>query len=450
MSADIVMKGKYSSALVYVAAASLALAGCQEPAPEAFDRDSLSFSLEVQSTGANDVTVSVRHNGDSDLTYYGFCYRDFTLGETAAVEKTVADLKSSGTDISSVLTSGTETAITCTGLQSSSKYRFVVFGIDSDYNLYGTPASVYFDTPEGAVIYEENPDWKVTYEGKMASSDNAAFGDVIQVVVANGDNGYFARAIPKSRLDSEGIGACIEEAVAGQEEIFRMWEEEGYTVDRSDYVYYTTAGFLMDTDESEEYVGVAIGVDEEFRATGLYALSEPFIPEEVEYSTAYGKWLGEWTLSGTYTGTDGRQHTVSYDVSIDYLIPDQSYVLSGYQSDASNVMPDLTVRFDSATGALVFAGTFVEEAYVDNMFSQIYFYGTRTENQNLSYIESENPIANAAMESDSRAMVYALSQTQSDGTQFTPTEMQFLARTTSGWMTFSNPVPQFPFSMEKK
>lgn len=444
------MRKFFSLATVYIAAAcSLVMAGCQEQDPDIFDRDSLSFSISIESVGANDVTVDVKHNGDMDVTYYAFCYRDFTLGESAAVREKVQELQSLGEDISALLTSGTETTVVCSGLQSSAKYRFVVFGLDSGFNVYGTPASLYFDTVEGEVIYEENPDWTVTYEGKMASSDNAAYGDVIQVITTDSRNGYFASAFPKSRLDADGVKACIEDAVAVQEAIFQAWEDEGYTVDRSDYVYRTTAGYLFDLDEDTEYVGVAIGVDDDFIPTGLYALSDPFYPDETEYSTAYGAWLGDWTMSGTYTDVSGRVRTVEYDVTIDCLVPDVSFTVSGYQYDGVNEMPDITAGFDSQTGCLVFSGAFVEEAYMDNVLSRIYFYGTRTEGNNLSYLESEGPVANAAMDSASSATVYAVSQTQADGTQFIPTEMQFLARTISGWMTFASPAPQFPFTMEK-
>ena len=185
-----------------VAALVMSVAGCQEE-PGLASLDDLAFDVRIETVGSNDVTALVRHNGTDDITYYAFCYRDFTQGETLAVENAVADLKASGTSATEVLHTGSSASVTCSGLQSSTMYRLVVVGLDEDYNVYGTPASVYFNTVEGVVLYEENPDWIVSYQGKQTASDNSGYGDVIQVTLYNTENSFFLL----SGIDASGTAS---------------------------------------------------------------------------------------------------------------------------------------------------------------------------------------------------------------------------------------------------
>ena len=193
------------TALAVLVAGAMFFTGCQEENSAVADRDSLSFDVRIETVGANDVTAAVAHNGTEDITYYAFCYRDFTMGETAAIENAVAALKESGAAPSEVLTSGSSASVKCTGLQSSTTYRLVVCGLDEDYNVYGTPTSVYFDTIEGTVIYELNPDWIVTYQGKQAATDNSGYGDAIQVTTYGTEDGYFAVVVPAADYEAKGI-----------------------------------------------------------------------------------------------------------------------------------------------------------------------------------------------------------------------------------------------------
>lgn len=440
------MEFRYLKSCFLLSAGLLLLSGCQENEP-VFEEGNLSFDIHVESVEANDVTVSVQHNGTDDVTFYAFCYKDFSMGETAAIDSKVDELRASGEAPSSFLLKGKELPVTCSGLQSSTRYRFVVFGLDDQFNVYGNPASVYFDTVKGAVIYEENPDWRVSYQGKQATTDYTAYGDVVQVTVSSSENGYFAMAVPYAEYQEKGIQACVEEAVAEKEAMFSQWEEEGYIVNRADYVYYTTAGFIIDMEDDTEYVGIAAGVDENFEPTGLYAVSPSFVPDEAEYSQDFGKWLGEWTISGPSNISPSQ--TVSYDITIDYFIPDQMFSISGYQSDTGVDMPSFNAGFDPSSGCLVFISSYVQDMYIDNMFSQLYFYGTRTDSGQLTYMGGNYSIANAVLTGDGSATVLALSISQSGGGTFTPTEMQFMAQTSSSWMNFGA-VPQFPLTMTKK
>lgn len=448
------MKIKYrETALAALAAGAVLLAGCQEEAAVA-DRDSLTFDVRIETVGANDVTALVSHNGTEDVTYYAFCYRDFTQGEPMAIENAVAALKESGAAPSEVLTSGSSASVKCTGLQSSAMYRLVVCGLDEDYNVYGTPASVYFNTVEGSVIYEPNPDWIVTYQGKQAASDNSGYGDVIQVTSYGNEEGYFAVVVPAADYQAKGIAACAEEVIAEREAYFAEQEEAGWIVDRSEYVYYTTAAYILETGDEGEYVGLAIGVDENFKATGLYAASEPFTPEEVQYSEGYGRWLGDWRISGTYEDGEGVDQPISYDITISYLVPDKAYIIYGYQNGLNGVeLPGVQASFDAMSGNMVFTSSYAGDRYVDGVSYSLYFYATKTSGNSLTYMAGDYTIATAVLNGTNSATVTANEGlAQEGGELFGTTEMQyigFINNLTSNVTAFTQ-VPQFPFTMTRR
>lgn len=440
------------TALAVLVAGAMFFTGCQEENSAVADRDSLSFDVRIETVGANDVTAAVAHNGTEDITYYAFCYRDFTMGETAAIENAVAALKESGAAPSEVLTSGSSASVKCTGLQSSTTYRLVVCGLDEDYNVYGTPTSVYFDTIEGAVIYELNPDWIVTYQGKQAATDNSGYGDAIQVTTYGTEDGYFAVVVPAADYEAKGITACAEEAIAEKEAYFTEQEEAGWLVDRSEYVYYSTAAYILDTEEGTEYVGLAIGVDENFKPTGLYAVSEPFTPEAVVYSDGFGRWLGDWTVSGTYEDENGVDQPISYDITIDYLVPDRTYTISGYQAFEGIPLPNVVASFDASSGNMVFSSSFVQDLYVGQDIYSLYFYATRTSGMSLTYMGGDYTIATAEMAASQNEATVNVNEglAEEGGEPFNATEMQFMAQVNGGnWTAFSQ-VPQFPFTITKK
>ena len=197
-----------------------------------------------------------------------------------------------------------------------------------------------------------------------------------------------------SRVPTDGE---LKEAIAEKEESFAQWEEEGYIVDRSDYIYNSTAAFILETGDEGEYVGIAAGVDENFKATGLYAVSAPFTPEPVEYSDAYGRWLGEWTISGYYEDENGIDRPVSYDITIDYLVPNEAFLISGYQVGYDGVqLPGVQATFSAESGNIVFMSSFAGEQYVGNNYYSIYFYATRTAGVSLEYLSGNYTIATAA------------------------------------------------------
>lgn len=449
------MKKTYlSAASAALAFAAVLLSGCSDGGPEYADKENLSFGIELISVGANEVTAQIRHNGTEDVTYYAFCYNDFHQGETLAVEKAVAAVKESGTDISTLLSRGSDTEVTCSGLQSGTLYRLVVVGLDEQYNIYGTPASVFFDTIKGAVIYEPNPDWIVSYLGKQAASDNSGYGDVVQVITYETTDGFFAIAVPLSEYEEKGIEGCITDAVAEKEAEFARLEDQGYLVDRSDYVYYNATAFILDMEEGVEYVGIAAGVDDNFEPTGLYAVSAPFSTEVVEYSEAYGKWLGTWTISGYYEDGNGL-HPIEYDINIDYLVPDETYLIDGYQPETAISLPFVQAGFDATTGGLVFTSSYAGDRYDSNgTYYTIYFFATRSQQNNVSFLNTQTSytIATASMTGNTAVVRANENLTESGGTPFNATEMQFVA------FRNANPndpalftyVPRFPFNMEKK
>lgn len=159
---------------------ALALTACQkpeEPRPEKpeIDQSTIVFEVKASALDVDGATVTVTHNGTDNETYYGFYYTDLETPVANAINRAVSSFTEAGTDISGVVTTGTTHITILNGLEPLTTYRYVVFGLNEDASIYGTPASVDFTTLKGAV------EFGVSVSGITQTSANAS-------VTSSGDN----------------------------------------------------------------------------------------------------------------------------------------------------------------------------------------------------------------------------------------------------------------------
>lgn len=436
---------------------ALALTACQkpeEPRPEKpeIDQSTIVFEVKASALDVDGATVTVTHNGTDNETYYGFYYTDLETPVTNAINRAVSSFTEAGTDISGVVTTGTTHITILNGLEPLTTYRYVVFGLNEDASIYGTPASVDFTTLKGAVEfgvsvsgitqtsanasvtstgdatdtwycfattdltspledvvnaeveklgsslssvlrdgndmvqlsglsagtsyravvtglksdgttygtpvaasfrtsapdvdYVENPNWTVTYAGKGSYQGSPA--DLISVSVSGGSDTYTTGVITVEQFQQYGIKDFVESMVASYQEMLDLYNAMGMNLTWADILYTGTEEEMpYDVlDSSVEWYAVAFGVDLDGNPTGLYSISEPFTPEELEASDAYNKWLGTWTV----TGSDGTENVLE----VSALSPDASYVVRGWQfGDYSEDWPGITASFN-ADGSISF------------------------------------------------------------------------------------------------
>ncbi len=167
-----------------LAAASAALAmtstGCEEaepnrPVPPEINQNDIVFEAKAGELTSEGATITVTHNGTDKETYYGFWYTDLETNATNAINRVVAEFQETGTDLGSVVTTGKTHITMVNGLDPMTTYRYVVFGLNEDGTIYGTPGSVDFTTLKGEVTFT------VSVSGITETTANAT-------VTSTGDN----------------------------------------------------------------------------------------------------------------------------------------------------------------------------------------------------------------------------------------------------------------------
>lgn len=290
----------------------------------------------------------------------------------------------------------------------------------------------------GGGDYVVNPNWTVEYAGKGRAEDGSVL-DVLNVTVSSGSDGYMVGVISVDGFNEMGIETFVEEMVAQYQAQLDYYAQMGYPLTWADVLYTSTKeGLGFDPlDSSVEWYGIAFGVTADGIPSGLYALSEPFTPEELEASDAYNKWIGAWRIEDAAG--------VGYDITISALNPDINYNMVGWQADAIQDMP-LTVNFDSATGELIFVTNYIGQQ-PDG--TEVGFYGAGSDD----YVYSgDYDIAYATLSADGNTATVNGESFEGELGPAVYVQMQLFGFASDGLYVYSDQetVPEaFPLTMTK-
>ena len=178
----------------------LMLAGCSDAVKSADSPDfpDVCFHVEPGAETVDGATVTVTHDGSDRDTYYGFATKDLDSGVDALVNRKTREL--SGTEnLSGSLKSGSTRIINVEGLESGTAYRYVVFGMNPDGSIYGTPGSCSFSTVKGIP--------KFTLSVMGSPTDNNVFINIS----TTGDNTDKWYAFVTTDLTSSAESLCEKE-----------------------------------------------------------------------------------------------------------------------------------------------------------------------------------------------------------------------------------------------
>lgn len=285
------------------------------------------------------------------------------------------------------------------------------------------------------VEYTINPNWTVTYDGKVVDPQYGLC-DILTVTVSAGTDGFLYSIVTASDYEKYGINVVAESEI----DYYREQLDKEPTLTWDDLLSYeTTSAYYSPLTSGIEYYGFAIGVDKDGNPTGQYAISQLFTPEEVQASEAYSKWLGDWRIEDA----DGN----GYDITISALEPEVSYAMSGWEASVFNgSAPDVTLGYDAASGELIFE-TNEEMGQVtlsNNEQVELGFYGNGDDG---FFYTGEYDIAVATLADDNTATVAGNTLESNDG-PVTMISMQFFGLGTNGNYSFSE-EPVFPLTMSK-
>lgn len=371
---------KIQKFLTTLVAAAALMVSC-EKAPEGLQlpanvKTDLNFTLSITEVTYNSAQVSVKHDGTTNDTWYGFL-TDETEGNVASlIAKKVAELTAAGGDIQG-LESRTSKRVNLKDLEADTKYRYIVFAIAPNGILYGNMASIELQTTKGFLMNTVE-DWTVKYEGRDASKNSENYS----VEFKSGATRCHVGFIPKWRvemleeenreiideygglpLEFEGLGMLLFTPLDYFvfQELLTYW---GFYDEDESYFNQETLkdGSVINIgrrQESGDYYAVAIGFKSNKEPTFTYSVNEVNIPKETP-SAEYSKWLGTWIITGA--------NNIKYTLKFEEYDPNFEYLVYGWECGAvHNDKCDKTTCTDHIN-------TNIDDLYKDGYKHSVPFY----------------------------------------------------------------------------
>lgn len=314
------------------AAAAVAIC-CQKEEGETTKQDitqDLEFTkLEVEACGYNSAEISVRHSGTTTDTWYGFVTTDTKKKDILLIAEIINNGKPTK------LNKGVSKRVKLTDLNPATKYKYIVFAITEDGQLYGTAKSVTFETIES--IMEEVNTWSISYKGRNAKNEetfaieNTDASPIYTTFVSKRLIGQLEdseefQEYGGLRLLDENDNVIVllnaEEAIVYME----MMSVFGFINDGYDVSDITSPeSFEGDRPrmQSGDYLAICIECDDK-GPTGYYSCDEITIEAETA-SEDYNKWIGKWTFTAA--------NNVTYTMKLSEEDPNFIYAAQGWECD---------------------------------------------------------------------------------------------------------------------
>ena len=374
------MKKLFFLASIIVAAA---LAVSCEKEPQGGDditSSSFTFSLKVTEVGADYAKISVKHDGPEDATWYGFVAEDKKSTNDLIMEK-YTEFMTTGT-VKGLRTAKNRT-VTVDGLESATKYKYIVFAITEDAKLYQNVESkaVTFTTGVNPYVLTQTDEWTVTRLSERL--DNM---EVISIESKNQSPLYVWDYVSKEWVDNfnktypNGFDVQEEEGgpVLATLDAFQLYiiqqiaTIQYYVVSGDPITNYTYAYdsavpennvYQMPRISSGEYYFLAFGFNHDGSHTQTYSVSDVVVIEEEASTPEYEAWIGNYTFSGkglwifednAEAGMkSGDEKDVTYNVTIEHLDNNFMYLIKGWECGEGELITDIETEFfelDKAAG----------------------------------------------------------------------------------------------------
>lgn len=317
------------------------------------------FSLKVTEVGADYAKISVKHDGPEDATWYGFVAEDKKSTNDLIMEK-YTEFMTAGT-VKGIRTSKNRT-VTVDGLESATKYKYIVFAITEDAKLYTNVESkaVTFTTGVNPYVLTQTDEWTITRLQERVENM-----EIINIESKNESPLYSWDYVSKAWVDNfnktypNGYDIQEEEGgpVLATVDAFQMYiiqqiatiqyyvAYEGYAITDLTYAYDAANPdnntFKMPRISSGEYYFIAFGFNHDASHTQTYSVSDVVEIKEEASTPEYEAWLGNYTFSGTgfWIFEDdeekgmkyGDKKDISYDITIEQLDNNFMYLIKGWE-----------------------------------------------------------------------------------------------------------------------
>lgn len=328
-----------------LSAAMLVLAGCEEKA-DSSKNGQVTFTVRYSDLSYNYAVINVKHDGPEDITWYGFLTEDITKNDFELFYTEYTRLMTEG-EISG-LKKETERSVLLEDLKEDTDYKYVVFGLTENGELYDNVgiSSIEFSTQVNAYRMTRTEDWTITHLGRNEDKSK----ELIEVKANKG--GRFAWQYIKK----ESVEEFDEEYPDGYE----LWEDgtymatvnaielfaleqistiqyyisNGYKLVDLTYTYEEDKPFELSRLGSGDYYIIAYGFKGDGSHTQTYSVQEITIEEEPS-TPEYEKWIGTYTFSGEALVTldNGEEvlQTRNYNIRIEHFDNNYMYRVHGWE-----------------------------------------------------------------------------------------------------------------------
>lgn len=462
-----IIKTLFNTAVAALAA--MAVSACDNKPGEGGDdlklNEALELSVDVEDITAKSAKIKVSHNGEKSDTWYGFLTEDVTTDEEDLIEDAVTDYMD-GNSAEGLRKSKNYVSV-INGLKSETSYRYIAFGLSSEGQVYGSSGSIEFTTEPSTPSGGENPGGNnpggENPGGDNPGGENPGGDDVVDGMkvnpawtvtysgegVVNGEK--HEHVVTVKSTDNRPYVITIVYASNFEElDLYNM--AYGFVQDLKDYVdqfnyengtSYTVADILFTGDGADYfdlypgyYRAMAIGITDEGKVSGYYAVSEMFEVKEPVATEEYKAWLGEWT----FVGDNGAE----YPVKLSRHIANKSFWLDGWEG--YNDLPVL-VEYDSELDALFFYSQKVAEDvdFGEYGYADIYFLGGDEDGYFYTNKEGDYYIAIAGILDNGQRALVRYGRTGIEGYPVF-TQMFYMAEFSDGYysLTDENEIPTFP------
>lgn len=379
--------------------------------------EDLELVVDVEDITLTSAKIKVTHNGQKSDTWYGFL-TEIVAGDEEELISQAVEAYMNG-DSSEGLRKSKSYVTVLKDLKPGTAYKYIAFGLSADGKVYGSSASVEFETkldgtgsgPGDGGQTPGNPEvdgmkvnkaWTVNYVGEGVVNGE----DYDHVVTVNStDRNTYAITIVYASLwnldDLYDMAVLFAEDLVAYVDEYNEYYGTSFTV--GDALYSGTASDAFDLYPGY-YIAVALGITPEGKVSGLYAISDVFEVKEAIPTEQYKSWLGDWTIVG--------ENDVEFTVTLSRHVANRSFWMYGWEG-FEDIPVD--VEYSEERNDLTFYAQLVQENYYLEEYdvtANMYFLGGDVDDNFYTVIDGNYGIAIAGVLDDGqRALVrYGVNQ----------------------------------------
>lgn len=400
------IKGAFVAAAAAVMM-TLGAVSCQKTPVGDGLNDDLELVVDVEDITLTSAKIKVTHNGQKSDTWYGFL-TEIVGGDEDELIRMAVEAYMNGESSEGLRKSKSYVAV-LKDLKPGTAYKYIAFGLSADGKVYGSPASVEFETKldgtgNGGVTpgnpevdgMKVNPAWTVNYVGEGVLDDVEY--DHVVTVNSTDRNTYTITVVYASLWNLDDLYdmtvLLCEDLVAYVEE-YNEYYGTSYTV--ADALFTGTDSDAFDLYPGY-YMAVAVGITPEGKPSGLYAVSDVFEVKEAIPTEQYKSWLGDWTIVG--------ENDVEFTVTLSRHVANRSFWMYGWEGFEDY---PVDVEYSEERNDLTFYAQLVQEnCYLEDydVSGNLYFLGSDKDGYYYDIADGEYAIAIAGILDDGqRALV---------------------------------------------